>query len=146
MADRKPSAANPRSRSTVDNDPQARLPPIPDLNLNLNLRSATAAASSPFSSSSLSPRIVPPSKLREARSIKRFRIPFYTSLASLFDPFPFHHIVSPTKSKYSCLPESLAPLRVTLRTKQHRRETHLLDKVLLGPLLYPRQSTRPTTT
>ncbi|KAI8965067.1 hypothetical protein F5Y11DRAFT_313788 [Daldinia sp. FL1419] len=53
MAERKPSAANPRSRSAVDNDPQARLPSLSDLDLNLNLRSA-APASSPFS---LSPRV-----------------------------------------------------------------------------------------
>ncbi|OTA80933.1 hypothetical protein M434DRAFT_401553 [Hypoxylon sp. CO27-5] len=56
MADRKPSAANSRSRTAVDNGPQARLPSIVDLNPNLNLRSA-APASSPSSSLSLSPRV-----------------------------------------------------------------------------------------
>ncbi|KAI5866199.1 hypothetical protein GGS23DRAFT_555948 [Durotheca rogersii] len=50
MADRKFSAANPRSRSAVDNDPQARLSSVPDLHLNpnLNLR-PTAPASLPHS-------------------------------------------------------------------------------------------------
>ncbi|KAI6088608.1 hypothetical protein F4821DRAFT_233333 [Hypoxylon rubiginosum] len=59
MADRKPSAANPRSRSAVDNDPQVRLPSIPDLNLNLNLNLRSAVPASPFSPSptSLGPRI-----------------------------------------------------------------------------------------
>ncbi|KAI0887946.1 uncharacterized protein GGS22DRAFT_154627 [Annulohypoxylon maeteangense] len=57
MADRTPSAANPRSRSAVDNGPQAaRLPPLPDLNPNLNLRSAVPTSPA-YSNSSLSPRV-----------------------------------------------------------------------------------------
>ncbi|KAI2628849.1 hypothetical protein GGR54DRAFT_589036 [Hypoxylon sp. NC1633] len=70
MADRKPSAANPRSRSAVDNDPQVRLPSISDLNpnSNLNLRSGTVvtappaaltSTSSPFSSVATAAPLLP---------------------------------------------------------------------------------------
>ncbi|OTB09603.1 hypothetical protein M426DRAFT_316152 [Hypoxylon sp. CI-4A] len=68
MADRKPFAANLRSRSAVDNDTPARLPSIADLNPNLNLRSAVPASSPYTSPLSLSPRVTRSSARNAAAS------------------------------------------------------------------------------
>ncbi|KAI0113271.1 hypothetical protein F4814DRAFT_421322 [Daldinia grandis] len=96
MAERKPSTANPRSRSAVDNDPQARLPSITDLNLNLNLRSA-APASSPFS---LTPRYdthtVLDNNIHLCTYLPSPTLTFDTSIHTYLTCLPTSHLNQPT--------------------------------------------------